>query len=112
MFDYSFYIPKNLNNLKLRYKLAIGFHVFLLKAVFIVVMLYMACSPACFIPKLLMGENLSIPELLVFIIAVGVFWYSLLRYVLTECGVGATFIGLYNKYINKRSSHPQQGNVD
>lgn len=75
-------------------------------------MLYMACSPAIFIPKLLMGESLSIPELLVFIIAAGVFWYSSLKYLITEFDLGETFIGLYDKYINKRSSHPKQGNAD
>lgn len=112
MFDYSFYIPKSLNNLKFRDKLAIVFHVFFLRVVFIVFMLYMVCSSILFIPKLLMGENLSIPELLALIIVVSVFWCSSLKYLITECGVGATFIGLYDKYINKRSSHPKQGNVD
>lgn len=94
MFDYSFYIPKNLNNLKFRDKLAIGFHVFSLRAAFILIMLCMACSPVLFIPKLFMGENLSIPELLALIIVVSVFWCSSLKYLITECGVGATFIGL------------------
>lgn len=112
MFDYNFYIPKTLNNLKLRDKLAIYVRIFLLKAAFTVFMFYMVCSLGLLISKLLMGENLSIPELLAFIIAVGVFWYSSLKYVLTECGVGATFIGLYDKCINKRSSRPKQGNAD
>ena len=112
MFDYNFYIQKTLKNLQLRDKLAIYVHIFLLKAAFTVFMFYMVYSLGFLMARIFMGESLSIPELLAFIIAVGVFWYSSLKYVLTECGVGATFIGLYDKYINKRSSHPKQGNAD